>query len=1307
MRLARRPSQVAGSVAPSARRGLPRHSLWALLLLLVCFACVAVPYLVAERVILPSFARLERAEAETDVGRCIEAIDREIHHVTRMTNDWSMWDDTYEFIVDRNEAYIESNLDDLESISESLDIHLLYFCGPDGRVVWGGAYDRTTKGALDMGAGEGGLPPCLAPLPGRSGDVSGLVLSGQGPILVAALPITRSSGEGPARGTLIMGRFLDDAAVAALSRDVSVEFRIEPIAAGSGPSAPGGVSVEAVGPDVLQARATVRDVEGRPALLVRATVPRSIMAQGRIAARVTAISLFCSLAIFALSMVAVARARSAKLERLSRELEAAVAARTAELAESMERFRALTENSRDCIMRFDRDLRHLYVNPAIMAQTGMPPAEFLGKTHAELGFPPHLVEVWEQAMRSVFETGHPARIDFQLPSGLWLDWSLFPEFDGEGVVGLMTSARDITRRRRMEAELREREEAISTIYQTVQAGIVIIDAETQEILDANPAATEACGWSKAELVGRTCYAALCTLCDGPGQCPVAHRGWPVRNTETSIRRKGLSPLPVLKTVVPFHLNGRACLLESFVDIAALRGAREALEQSEARLRAIMEHMPIGIAIADRTGQFLFLNRSFIETFGYSILDTPSIAAWELRTGARIEDLFDWSDQALSDPGTHEHLPSGRASGAGRLAALCADGQTRHTVFRVASLGEDLIITSADVTARVEAEAELRKLSLVVEQSPVSVLVTDRQGVIQYVNPHLCRVTGYAREELIGHSPSVLSARAQPPQHYRDLWDTVLAGRIWEGELCNRRKDGTILWEHAWISPVFGPADGEVIHLVAVKEDITERRRVAQELAEAKESAEAASRSKTAFLASVSHEIRTPLNAVLGFAQLLHDDQTLVGRHRDYVGRILRAGEHLLTLINDVLEISRIEAGRVELHPESFDLNALLDDIVSLFQARASDKHLSLAVEYAGDVPRNVTTDKGRVRQILLNLVGNAVKFTHQGGIVVRVSAEPISETEVLLVLAVEDTGVGIAEQEMERLFRPFEQTSTGISSGEGTGLGLAISRSFARLLHGDLTASSLPGEGSCFRVAIPVTRAEQQPWSGRARARRPVGIVPGSPGQRVLVADDNALNRELLTTILGQLGFEIRAARDGEQALRIWEEWRPDAILMDIHMPHTDGCEATRRIRSQERDGTTKVIAISASALVEERESAFRAGCDAFIAKPISTEEALETLARQTGVRYLYEEKDGEEPSDECAKPATPEAMAESLAKLPRALLDELRRAVQEARIDRVSALAGEAHAHDAEVAERVRNLAAAYDYDGLFAVLGDSGSDG
>ncbi|ANE56100.1 ATP-binding protein [Methylomonas sp. DH-1] len=432
-----------------------------------------------------------------------------------------------------------------------------------------------------------------------------------------------------------------------------------------------------------------------------------------------------------------------------------------------------------------------------------------------------------------------------------------------------------------------------------------------------------------------------------------------------------------------------------------------------------------------------------------------------------------------------------------------------------------------------------------------------------------------------------------------------------------------------------------------------------ELQRARDQAEAANKAKSIFLANMSHELRTPLNAILGFSSLVQKDPQFPESQQRNLAIINRSGEHLLNLINDVLEMAKIESGRLQLEQTRFDLGALIRDVGDMMSVRAQDKGLQLLVDQSSEFPRFIYGDEARLRQILINLLGNALKFTQQGGVTLRLGSHRNSHTH--LMIEVEDTGPGIAETEREHVFEPFVQLGEQGDS-KGTGLGLTITRQFVQLMGGQLTLESSVGKGSLFRIDLPLQdTAEPQTLVPAAdRSGEIVGLAPGQPQYRILIVEDQLENQLLLGQLMADIGMQVEVAKDGAQGLALFQSWQPHLIWMDRRMPRMDGLQAAQAIRQLPGGDRVKIVAVTASAFMEQREEMLQAGMDGFIRKPYRAEEIYACLAEQLGLEFVYR--------SDTPGPAQDDTLtAEMLAGLPAELRQELRTALESLEHPRIA----------------------------------------
>ncbi len=471
----------------------------------------------------------------------------------------------------------------------------------------------------------------------------------------------------------------------------------------------------------------------------------------------------------------------------------------------------------------------------------------------------------------------------------------------------------------------------------------------------------------------------------------------------------------------------------------------------------------------------------------------------------------------------------------------------------------------------------------------------------------------------------------------------------------------------------------------------------RELLHAKDAAERANKVKSEFLANMSHELRTPLNAILGYAQILSDSKNIDASTREKLRIINKSGEHLLGLINTVLDLSKIEAGKMELSPTGFDLLDLLQQIYDMFRLRAESKEIKLDFEANAAVPRYVFADEAKIRQCLINIVGNAVKFTEKGTVSVSVSRDDDGQTR----FSVRDTGRGIPKDKIAVILEPFSQIHTQLNTEGGTGLGLSITKSFVEMMGGKIEVESEPGRGSVFTITLPLEEVEAIDADKDAGPPRKISGIKNGKKPKILIVDDNPVNRDVARQILAPLGFVIEEADSGSGAIHKTVSWLPDAVLMDIRMPGMNGVEATKIIRSTEAGKNVKILAVTASAFDQNRQQFLSQGCDGYMAKPYKALNLLEEIGLHLGLEYDYEYLENDREEDFAEAPATRFRIEDVANALTPEFLAEFENYLLDGRLDELPELIDALQRPElAGFSQLVRQKADNYDYDGMEKIL-------
>jgi PAS domain S-box-containing protein len=814
-------------------------------------------------------------------------------------------------------------------------------------------------------------------------------------------------------------------------------------------------------------------------------------------------------------------------------------------------------------------------------------------------------------------------------------------------VGILGVTSDITERKHAEKSLVDSEEKYRSLIESSDAAITMVDADGK-FLFLNSIAAIPFGQNPASLVGRKVDEII------PEQAGeimanihkvIGTNQGMILESESEIAgiRKWLRTS--VQPVRDANGNPYAVLLYAS-DITRKKMSEELLKQSEQKYKALFFDSPDGYLI-HRDGIIIECNKASeliygadrSQIIGKSVVDiSPEFQPNGRKSAEYIPELI---VEVLERGKSSFEWVNKRFDGSEFMALVCLSAIEYN--------GEkSFFVTWQDLSEKKKVEEELRKLSRAVEQSPVSIVITNLEGQIEYVNPAFEITSGYSFEEVIGKGSKILKSGETEDEEYKEMWETIISGREWHCEWLNKKKSGELYWEKISISPIFNDK-GNITNYLAVKQDITEskeaemeirdlnlnlelkieertsqladinesllkeideRKKVEIEIIKARNEAEQANQAKSEFLSRMSHELRTPMNSILGFSQLLDMGELNAGQKKG-VGHIMRSGKHLLDLINEVLDISRIEAGRLSLSLEPIRLGGIISETLDIIRPQALAKGLSLNFLNFRTNQSYVNTDRQRLKQILLNLINNAVKYNREGGSV-EIKTEqmtPDSRGNTFIRISVSDSGVGISPDDIPRLFTPFERIGAEKSVTEGTGLGLAVVKKLIDAMDGKVGVESTIGEGSTFWIEMPLSESQREYTIKSSGLTDPQPQEIDSSG-KVLYIEDNISNVELVGQILSTLypGIQLITNAYGRESVSLAISTHPDLILLDLDLPDVHGSEVIQLLQEEEMTCAIPVVVISADVMPGTVEMMLQYGAKKFLPKPLDIKQLLKCI---------------------------------------------------------------------------------------------------
>ncbi len=935
------------------------------------------------------------------------------------------------------------------------------------------------------------------------------------------------------------------------------------------------------------------------------------------------ISLYTASELVLIVPSALALPSPAQLIAANQALEKEIVERK-QVEKSLAHMAAIVEYSGEAVISKSLDGIILSWNKTAEKIFGYQAEEIIGQSITIL-VPPHLIEEEQKILKMIrqgekiqnYETVR-LRKDGQL---IHIACTISPVKDKAGmIIGASTIKRDISDRKQIEIALQNSEEQFRHAFEDASIGMAIVALDGNWI-KVNSALCKIVGYSSEELSALT-FQDITHPDDLETDLSYVYQllAGTISTYQMEKRyfhKQGHIVWILLNVSLVKDEHGNPLhFISQIQNITVRKESRKTLELQS----IIMNNMAGGVCLVKASDLTIgYTNPKFDEIFGYT----------EGELAGQSVHILNYEETKVTPEATVQDI----------IGQLDRDGDAQYEVqnkkkdgtlfwcrahtstFEHPEYGTVYVAVQEDTTelklTEQALQASTNRLNFLLNYSPVVIFSSkpDDDYGATFISENVKDVLGYESSEFVEDSKFWMN-HLHPDDVERVFQGltNLSVNDFYVHEYRLSRSDGVYRWILCQLRLIRDPS-GTPVEILGYLIDISDRKQAELEFRQANE----ANQAKSIFLANMSHELRTPLNSILGFTELMSYENGLTASLRERLQIINRSGKHLLDLINDILDLSKIESGQMTLNPSDFDLANLLISIEEMLRVKVQAQELQLIVELDPELPKFVHTDEKKLYQILVNLLGNAIKFTPQGSVTLRVRAEPKDQSFCNLYFEVQDTGVGIATTEIDQLFKVFVQAQAGNNLSQGTGLGLAISQKFVQLMGGKIQVESTLNQGSTFFFEIRVRLPQANSLRSEPHKQRVIGLAPGQPTYRILIVEDLVENRQLLFEILTSVGFEVREATQGVEGLLLWESWLPHLILMDIRMPIMDGYTATNRIRKNPKSKETIIIALTASVFEEEREKVLLAGCNDFISKPFQQSIIFDKITQHLGVQYIYE----------------------------------------------------------------------------------------